>query len=301
MLAPGEEGAPFGPQTFLVSRDRSIWLADGINGRLLVWRSGRPDRIERTVPLPLYQAESDVAFGPRSTYYVLRGLPPPNPRTVLERVSPSAQVWQSELAGIFSDQDGDLAINTALRTGPDGRLYAVSGKPGSAGGERGWMPVATASGRRIPVAAQSQGDSWPYQPLAGGMRLLSTVYSPRADVTPREARVAVIDRRGRVVRSWRVLSRTDINLNPATPDLVGGDPVIVFDVTSGAAPRFEWEYLVLRLGPDGARANFSLSRTIFGDNLLADVRIGPDGRLYQLGSSPTTGVVVRRYSLAPAG
>ena len=65
MLAPGEEGAPFGPQTFLVSRDRSIWLADGINGRLLVWRSGAPDRIERTVPLPLYQAESDFALGPR--------------------------------------------------------------------------------------------------------------------------------------------------------------------------------------------------------------------------------------------
>ena len=58
---------------------------------------------------------------------------------------------------------------------------------------------------------------------------------------------------------------------------------------------------MLRLGPDGARANFLLSRAIFGDNLLADVRIGPDGRLYQLESSPTTGVVVRRYSLAPAG
>ena len=301
LLAPGEEGAPFGPQTFLVSRDRSIWLADGINGRLLVWRSGAPDRIERTVPLPLYQAESDFALGPRSTYYVLRGLPPPNPRTVLDRVSTSAQVWQSELAGIFSDQDGDLAINTALRTGPDGRLYAVSGKPGSAGGERGWMPVATASGRRNPVAAQSQGDTWPYQLLAGGMRLLSTVYSSRADVSPREARVALIDRRGRVVRSWRILSRTDINFNQATADLVGGDPVVVFDVTSGAGQRFDWEYLVLRLGPHGARANFSLARTIFGDNLLADVRMGPDGSLYQLGSSPTTGVVVRRYSLAPAG
>jgi hypothetical protein len=36
---------------------------------------------------------------------------------------------------------------------------------------------------------------------------------------------------------------------------------------------------------------------VYGDNILADVRVGPDGKLYQLGSSPTTGVVISRYSL----
>ena len=301
LLAPGEEGTPFGPQTFVVAPDRSIWLADGINSRVLVWQAGRPGRIARTVTLPLYQAESDVALGPAGTFYVLRGLPPPNPRTVLERVSPSAQVWQSELAGIVSDRDGDLALNNALRIGPDGRLYAVSGRPGSAAGERGWRPVATASGRRMPVAAQRVGDLWPYQPLAGGQRLLASVYSPRVDVPPREARVALVDRRGRIVRAWRVLSRTDINFSQATPDAVGGDPVVVIDVTAGSGPSFRWEYLVLRLGPKGALARFSLAHALFGDNLLADVRIGPDGRLYQLETSPTTGVVVRRYSLASTG
>jgi hypothetical protein len=300
VLKPGEEGTSFGPQTFVVMPDRSIWLVDGLNSRLLVWRPGEPGSIARTVPLPLYDPASDVALGPAGTFYVLRGLPPPNPRVVLDRVSTVGQVWQSELAGIISARDGDLAINTALRSGPDGRLYAVSGRPGSAGAERGWRPLATASGRPISVAQQRRGDLWPGQPLAGGLRLVGTVYSARAGAAPREARFAVVDRRGRVVRAWRVLSGTDLNFNFATPDLVGGDPVVVLDVTAGTGPSFKWEYVVLRLGPNGTRTRFTLSHALFGDNLLADVRIGPDGKLYQLSTSPATGVVVRRYSLEPA-
>ena len=35
----------FGPQTFLVGRDRSIWLSDGLNKRLLGWRAGQPDTV----------------------------------------------------------------------------------------------------------------------------------------------------------------------------------------------------------------------------------------------------------------
>ena len=55
---------------------------------------------------------------------------------------------------------------------------------------------------------------------------------------------------------------------------------------------------MLRLGPSGARARFSLRHAVFGENLFADLRVGPDGKLYQLGSSPTTGVTISRYSLA---
>jgi hypothetical protein len=36
---------------------------------------------------------------------------------------------------------------------------------------------------------------------------------------------------------------------------------------------------------------------VYGDNILADVRIGPDGNVYQLSSSPQTGVTISRYSL----
>ena len=54
---------------------------------------------------------------------------------------------------------------------------------------------------------------------------------------------------------------------------------------------------MLRLGPRGVRARFSLPRAVYADNILADVRVGPDGHLYQLSSSPETGVTVSRYSL----
>jgi hypothetical protein len=96
-----------------------------------------------------------------------------------------------------------------------------------------------------------------------------------------------------------VLSRTDINFGYTTPELVGRDLVVVLDATAQPRGEFKWEHVVLRLGPTGARERFSLARGVWGDGLLADLRVGPDGRLYQLATSPTTGVVISRYSLGP--
>jgi hypothetical protein len=276
------EGDPFGPQTFLVGSDRSIWLHDGINNRLLVFRPGRPNAVARTVRLPALSADSDVVFGPRGTVYCVGGLPNP-PRTLLYRLDTATgkMLWRSRLAG-------DAGANTQLRTGPDGTVYALA-----AG--LGWMPVATAAGR--PVSTAEQARSAGYLPLAGGLRLVDEAYTPDENSAPREARYALLDRRGRVVRAWRVVSRTNLGFDFTTPALVGGDLVAVLDVTAGTPPHFKWEYEVLRLGPRGLRTSFSLARAVYGDNLLADVRVGSDGKLYRLGSSPTTGVVINRYSL----
>ena len=41
----------------------------------------------------------------------------------------------------------------------------------------------------------------------------------------------------------------------------------------------------------------SLPDAVYGDDFYADLRLGPDGRLYQLATSPSRGVVIRRYSL----
>jgi len=57
------------------------------------------------------------------------------------------------------------------------------------------------------------------------------------------------------------------------------------------------EYSVLRLGAHGAVTRFSLPYSMWGSSLLSDLRIGSDHALYQLSSSPTTGVVISRYSL----
>jgi hypothetical protein len=193
-------------------------------------------------------------------------------------------LWQSRLAG-------DAGANTQLRVGPDGTLYALAA-------DLGWMPVATPSGHPVSMAAQRRQAG--YLPLAGGLRLVSEAYTPIEDHAPREARYALLDRRGRIARAWRVVSRTNVSFNFTTPALVGGDLVVVLDVTAGAAPHFKWEYQVLRLGSRGLRAGFSLKRAVYGDNLLADVRVGPDGKLYQLASSPNTGVTIQRFSLGGA-
>jgi hypothetical protein len=295
------DGDSFGPQTFLVGRDGSVWLHDGLKQRLLVWRRGQPDVVDHTVSLPFFAADNDVALGPGGTMYVTGGEGTGlDFHALLFKLSATGQIlWQERLASDVRDTGAFLVgTNSLLRFGPDGTLYLTVGMPGRPGGDLGWMPVATPDGRPIGLAAQRNRTSWPGQPVAGRLRLVSEVYVPPGrDTAPHEARFALLDRRGRVVRAWRVTSRTAVNFTYATPELVGGDPVVLFDVTAGAPPNFKWEYLVLRLGPQGLRTSLSLRRSLYGDNLLADLRVGPDGKLYQLSSSPSTGIAITRYSL----
>lgn len=286
-------GDPFGPQTFQVGRDRSVWLFDSLDGRLLVWRRGAPDSVARTVPLPLSSPDSAFALGPAGTVYLTKGVPNP-PRIFLYRLSSSGDVlWQSTLASEIS--------NMTLRIGPDGALFFTPGLPGGLGGERAWRPAATGAGKPLSQAAQARRTLWSQQ-MAGGLRLVYDCVSCICDCgetmslekSPKEIRFALVDRRNRVVRSWRVTSRTRISPNNITPELIGGDPVVVVDVTRGSEQNFKWEYEVLRLG---SKTRFSLRRSIYGDSLFADVLVGPDGGVYQLGSSPATGVTISRYTL----
>ena len=84
-----------------------------------------------------------------------------------------------------------------------------------------------------------------------------------------------------------------MNFRRPVPELAGGDPVVVI----GFMEDTKLEYEVLRLGPQGAVARFSLPSAVFGDASLTDVRVGPDGKLYQLATSPETGIAISRYSL----
>jgi hypothetical protein len=288
-------GPSFGPETFLVGHDGSVWLDDGLNNRLLGWQAGHPDTITHTVALPDRSADHDVALGPNGTFYVTgaegQGMAA---HIVLYRLGLAGRViWKSRLAGsLFDFTTFNLGTNSQLRTGPDGTLYVLAGMNGLPGGEPGWMPVATPAGRPLAPPAQRRGTHWPGQPLAGGAHLISEAYAPKVDGPVREERYALLDRRGNLVHSWRVTSKTDISPDFTTPELVGGDPVVVLD----ASANTKGEYVVLRLGRHGVRSQFSLARAIFGDNLLADLRIASNG-LYQLETSPDHGVAVRRYSL----
>jgi hypothetical protein len=289
-----------GPQTLNVSPDGSVWLQDSYKSRLLGWNPDQPDSFASAVPLPGFAGGGDFVFGRDGTIYAsspgFLGYDP-----LLFHLSPAGEVlWSAQLPAALKTA-GELA----LRLGPDGTIYCeVGGEQvqalGGPAGDWGWLPVATATGKALPLAYQLRHAVWGYQPLAAGRRLVSAVYTPpRSQQGPKDVRYALIGRSGRVVRAWRVLSRAQIFPGGGpffTPEVVGGDPVIDLDV---ARPG-QIEHVVLRLGPHGAKARFSLPYSIFGEGTsYADLRIGPDGKLYRLSTSPTNGVTISRYSLQP--
>ena len=289
----------WGPQTLQVGSDRSVWLEDSFNGRLLVWNPGEPDQFARAVPVPYGAGISDVAFGPGGTLYVTRKLVDPT-RLVLDKLDGTTGrlLWENRVGleyagGPTGDSYPLVGSGSPLRVGPDGTLYYLVGLPGG----EGWLPVATAAGRPLVTRAQLKGIR-PLQPVARGLRLVGPeVYTPHDDMAPHDLRYALVDQRDRVVRSWRILSSTEINFPYTRPELAGGEPIIALEFLKSEGSLQNAEYEVLRLGRHGATARFSLARAVWGDGALADLRLGPDGKLYQLATSPKDGVVISRYPL----
>jgi hypothetical protein len=285
------EGLPLGPQTFNVARDGSVWLQDSFNNRLLMWNPGQPDQFARAVPLPGYAAQGDFVYGPGGTIYASA----PGDRTYhtgVFRLSSTGAVLQA----IRLTDKVRFRVPLPLRTGPDGTLYLSVGEFdfGRPRNDYGLLPVATPGGRPISVAQQVHRTLWGYQPLAPGLRLVSEPYvPPLSEKGPHDVRFALVDRHDRIVRAWRILSRDEMYADPLSfsPVLVGGDPVVKLGF---CCPL---ENVILRLGRNGTRARFSVPFSVWGDELYADLRLGPDGKLYQLATSPTTGVAIYRYSL----
>lgn len=266
-----------GPNSFEVGPDRSIWVLDGGNQRLLVWRAGQPQAPARSVRLPFFCCE-DFALAPGGDVYVTQSGTPEHPLNFLYRLSPTGKVrWKSTLAA--------QGFPVQLRVGRDRILYAA--------GPRRWVPATTPAGRPLSVSEQRRRTHSGYQPLPGGLRLISERRSGF------EWRFALVER-GHVLRAWRVVSRTKIGpVLAATADLVGGDPVVFLDTSTSVGDHFKWEYLALRLArtTGGTAARVSLPAPAAWGDVVTDIRVGPDGKLYQLSSSRTTGLAISRYSL----
>jgi hypothetical protein len=285
----GQDGVAFGPWSFDVARDGSIWLLDEVKHRLLSWRPGQPDRPARSVGLPLDPLErvADFAVAPDHSIYATYVPPPgPGPKTLrLAKLTPEGQV-------LWTAPTTDEIFNAQLRIGPDDALYVVGGHDGT----HDWTPLTTPAGRPLPLADQRRGTS-SQQPLPGGLRLAATFPSAR------ERRFTLSDEGGRVVHAWRVTSRDDLGAAAATPALVGGDPVVVIEISRETKKEFLYELEVLRLArTGGASLRFALApegRVVWGDTPITGVRIGPDGQLYQLRTSRTSGVDIARYNLDP--
>jgi hypothetical protein len=163
---PGVDGVAYGPWSFDVAHDGSIWLLDEINHRLLTWRPGQPDHPARSVRLPLDPLErvADFAVAPDHTIYATY-LPPPGPgpkRLRLGKLTPGGQVLWTAPTTIE-------IFNAQLRIGPDNTLYVYGGHSGS----RDWTPLTTPAGRALPLADQQRRTSH-HQPLPDGLRLTAT-------------------------------------------------------------------------------------------------------------------------------
>jgi hypothetical protein len=282
---PSEGVSGFGPETFLVGKDRSIWLDDGLNNRLLVYRLGRPKTVARVVPLKFATADSELALGPAGSIYSTRFLGSGRThdyRLVLDRQTATGKLlWESNLPKIGKEFCG------ALRVGPGATLYCV-------GPHETWIPVATPTGRPTSPPHQRHGAG---QPVARGLRLVSHQFAPVG--ASHSFSFKLVDRRGSVVRSWRIYSKSAI-VDAHVLDPAGRDPVVLLGIQNTKKRPVAWDYVVLRLRLHGNVSRVSLHHAVYGDNLLPDVRVGPDGRLYQLHSDPSTGVRIVRYLLGPA-
>ena len=281
----GTDSTANGPWSFDVAQDGSIWLLDQVNHQLLVWQPGRPDHPARKVPLPmdLLERMADFAVAPDHTIYATYVPPPgPGPKTLrLCALTPSGQVrWTAATI--------NESFNAPLRIGPDGALWAFMGQAAQV-----WTPLTTAAGRPLGLAEQ-RGRTSPQQPLPGGQRLTIN------HVSAHELHVTI---EGQALRGWRITSQTSLGAEGATPALVGGDPVVVVEISQQTTAKFLYEYQVLRLARTGGTSvRFAInpaSRAQWGDPPFTGVRVGPDGQLYQLRTSRTSGVDIIRYSLDP--
>jgi hypothetical protein len=66
--APPRDGLNYGPWSFDVAPDGSVWLVDEVNDRLLSWAPGQLDH-PRYVPLPV-EGPIDIAASAQGTIYV---------------------------------------------------------------------------------------------------------------------------------------------------------------------------------------------------------------------------------------
>jgi hypothetical protein len=218
------EGNAFGPWSFDVAADGSVFLLDNNNNRLLLWERGRPGRIARTVPLPQdeIRGAADLAVGTDGTIY-LSYLPqsPPDDRKRLRvcALSPTGKLLWTAPTDI-------LYLNDRLRTVPDGSVYWEGTYDSKEPPNGWWTPVTTPDGDPLSLARQRAG-STPYQPMPDGLRFEA------ADVgegPSHQWRFTLFDGHDQVAGAWRVTSEDDLGGTVDEPGMVDGDPVVTVDV-----------------------------------------------------------------------
>jgi len=263
---PGE-GPAVGPWSFDVGADGTVWVADNVHQRLLGWPAGGGPRTVALSFVPL-----DIALAGDGTVYVAGGSTgnPANPRTVYA-YSPEGNLrWSSPLTG--------SVFNTRLRVDGDGILHVFDPGPAMA-----WSAVTDSGGRPLGLDEQRHRTT-AAQPLGRG-RSVTAGGGPDARI-----------RTG--TQDWRFTAGDTFDLDLLRPAAaIGPDLLVYFEISHGPHTL---ESLIVRLSPGGAVLDkFALDpHATFGTERFTDLRVGRDGRLYQLQTSPGWGLRVARFGLA---
>jgi hypothetical protein len=261
-LAPGNESATVGPSSFDVDRAGRIHLVDPLHHRVAVFGDGR--LVEETVVAVPPRTDIAVAAGGAGT--LASEAAAPGGRTVTVRavgasgrLGPTVPLGRAGLAELRTNGASAVAHLLPLDAWVPAERGAGSGRLGLVDG----------------------------RPLPGGGLLLSSVVGDSV-------------RLGRV-RGGRVVTAVELRFHAALGDLALAEAVgrgflaVVHLTTSRPAPADQ--YQVVRVRRDGSVSSFAVASRAFAETMpLSRFRLGKDGQLYQLATSPD-GVRIVRYGI----
>ena len=279
---PGGQGRCEGPTSFDIAPDGWVWVLDDANKRLLGWSPGHPLTPSRTIRLSF--APSDMAIGPDGTFYV-SGTPlyPGFHLSLYAIARDGRQLWREWL---FS-----AGFNSPIRMGPRGILYSKDSR-------YGWAPAIGVDGRPLSKTEQRRHVQ-SYTPTPAGFQLALTGVG-LSEVGVGSWRVGLATDRGKVLRVWRITSTEGLGVpDISTPAMVGKYPVVVFPVYNFKKHLKEEEVLSLSRN-GGTLDRFSLADLLPSISPVTDIRVGPDGALYQMQVDSKSSLKIARYSLEAA-
>jgi hypothetical protein len=257
-LAPGNESATLGPSSFDVDVAGRIFLLDGAQGRLAVFSDGR---LLRESMLSV-SAKADLAVTADGSAYVL------------------ARTTDGVVTSQRVDPGGDVGEPTVVGTGIPAEIRASGGAPyAHLVPLDAWLPV--------PVPGDPSQDTLTVgRPVPGGSQLLSVVHG-------NTVRLGVVHG-GAVRDAVELRSAAPLGeLALADRDGHGGYWVVVRVWRDGAAPADQYE--VAHVTDGGRVSAFAVPSAAFADAAtLSRFRLGGDGNLYQITSSPE-GMRIVRY------
>jgi len=257
-LSAAEEGATLGPSSFAIAPDGTIEVADAFHQRIVEFRGGR---LITNLALAM-SPQTDVAVGADSETYV----------------ASDYAIGERRTRFTVLDAGGDLS---SFRTVPGGILSQI-GTDGTTAYARmlplaEWVP--------FPSGGSSASVADTGLPLpSGGMMLRSIVgNSVRLGVATGSAVTGAVE-----LQSGSQLG----DLAFASPDGAGGYVAVVRVVGSDGD-----QYEVAHVGADRSIDAFAVPSHQYAQPLpQAQFRLGPDGALYQMITSPD-GMRIVRYAI----